>query len=137
MKYLRDNIRDIAVEELDEMLISINGGVWPSDEPYRNQVLLPRVIKEILAKDIPNYIFFTSYMSLNDLKEAKKNGYTIIQLFCSNDILVSRNILKDESREFEMRKNLEYQKDLENKNILDRRIDTNMKVEEIVEEILG
>jgi len=52
--------------ELDQEIYKENGGAWVVDESYRNQRLVPKIIKKITSKSA--YILFTSYIDLKFLK---------------------------------------------------------------------
>jgi dephospho-CoA kinase len=135
VRYLRENYPSVLVEELDEGLIRLNGGVWPSDEKFRNEVLLPKVIEEVI-NSTHEVIFFTSYISIEDIEKAKRMGFNVLQLYCDKEILISRNIKKDMSRQSEMERNIKYQDLLIQEGLADRRLEANGEVKDIVLEIL-
>jgi hypothetical protein len=132
---LRTSYPHIVVKELDEMLIGLNGGKWPSDEPYRNGILVPRVIENVLSKD-DDFLFFTTYINPESIQYAKDKGFSLIQLLCSREILVRRNIKNDESRQHEMDKNLEYQLVIKNQKLVDKEIDCSKSPEEIIKVLM-
>jgi hypothetical protein len=135
VQYLRQNHSDFIIKELDEMLIDANKGAWPTDESYRNNILLPSIIRQILLQD--NLLFFTSYISPKHIKRAKISGYIIIQLYLNKEYLIKRNVLHDHSREVEMTKNLIYQNEIWDKKLIDHRVNVSLSIPEIAKQLIG
>jgi dephospho-CoA kinase len=131
VKLLRESYPNLVVKELDEMLIELNGNVWPADELYRNGVLVPKIIKGILSED-SDFLFFTTYISPEDIHKAKKNGFLIIQLTCPREVLVSRNIKNNKISYHEMDRNLGYQVELMNNKLVDIALDSSNSPKEII-----
>lgn len=132
---LREGYPHLVIKELDEMLIETNGGNWPVDEPYRNEFLVPKVIESILLSN-ENFLFFTSYISPEDVLKAKEKGFRLIQLVCPRDVLIRRNAKKDEGRQYEMDRNLEYQSEIKNLKLVDKEIDCNKNLDEVLKELM-
>lgn len=89
IRYIRANY-DFNVSEIDEELTSMNDGQYPMDADYKHQVLVPKIIQNILKQDI---LFFTNtdYFTIDDLRVAKEKGFKIIQLTLPIEILLKRN----------------------------------------------
>lgn len=138
INYLRSNA-SLPILELDEELVKLNNGVWPSNEEYRNKVLVHKVVEEI--KNMENVIFFTTYFGVGDLKKAKEAGFRIIQLMLEKDELLKRNVERmqgksenDATRDIE--NNLKLQNDIKIAGMVDKTIFTNRPVEHVVSEIV-
>ena len=54
MRYLRQHT-DLVVAEMDEEIVKLNGNKWPTDDDYRNTVLVPKITKEIIDKEAKRY----------------------------------------------------------------------------------
>src|SRR5690606_19211877 len=70
---------DWPIGEIDEEILNRNNGVWPEME-YKNTVIVPAIIEEVLRAD--SLVFFTNtgYFSIDDLAMAKKRGFMIVQM---------------------------------------------------------
>ena len=81
----------LPISEIDEELTLLNDGEYPADFKLKHEIVTPKVIKKIL--DLESIIFFTNtnYFSIDDLREAKKLGFKIVQLDLSLDELIKRN----------------------------------------------
>jgi adenylate kinase family enzyme len=138
VNYLRSKT-SLQVLELDEELVKLNNGVWPSDEEHRNKVLVHKVVDEV--KNMDNVIFFTTYFGVEDLRRVKEGGFKVLQLMLEKDELLKRNITRMQGRESDATKdvenNLRLQDDIKKAGVIDKTIFTNKPVAEVVSEILA
>ncbi len=140
VRHLRENY-DLNVSEMDEELTEINGGKFPKDAKKKHDVLAPKVIKQILS--LPNILFFTNtdYFSDQQLTNAKKLGFTIVQLYLKLNDLEKRNRYRIENEGYDdMSQWLEgmviYQDRIFKKRLVDHRINATKPTPEIVEDLL-
>lgn len=87
-KYLEKNYSLNLIEE-DELLTRLNGGEYPQDIEYKENILRPKLNQIISSSD--NMIFITSYLDIDLLKEFKTKGYKIIQLELDREDFNLRN----------------------------------------------
>jgi len=134
VKKLRELYPRFVFRELDELLIEMNGGIWPDNETYRNGILVPKVIDEVInSKD--RFIFFTSYISPKDIKRAKRKGFLFFQLSCSRKVLIDRNVNNEVGRQKEMDRNLRYQSEIRNIGLVDKELDCEKPTENLIESL--
>lgn len=140
IKYLRKNTK-LNVREIDEELTQLNGGHWPKDDNYKNTVLVPQIKENILSND--DILFFTNahYFTSSDLVAAHQKGFKVVQLFVDKEELEKRNKnrmknegYEDHSQWFDSM--LQYQKEIKNKGLVDKVIETNKLVEMIAQELI-
>lgn len=139
INYLREHT-NLPILELDEELVKLNNGTWPTDEEYRNKVLVHKAVDDIKIMD--KVIFFTTYFSIDDLKEAKENKFKIIQLMLDKSELIKRNVERMQNKgELDatkaLKENLKLQDDIKNAGVFDKIIYTNKPVEDIASEIIS
>lgn len=140
IRYLR-KISNLQTQEIDEELTKLNGGSYPQDDTYKNSILVPQIIAKVL--EMENILFFTNahYFTPSDLETARQKGFKIIQLFVDKKELKKRNRQRmqnegyeDHSRWFDSM--LEYQKEINDKKLVDKVIEANKPVEEIAKELI-
>lgn len=139
VKYLRNKTL-LSVSEIDDELTQLNNGIFPQDIEYKNKVLFPQILRNILnSSDI---IFFTNtwYFSTKDLERVRKRGFKIIQLIVSLETLLERNKSRLRDGYADMEKYLKgmvaYQRKVERKHLVDYVLDGNQQVEKVVDELL-
>lgn len=139
IKHLRAKIKE-PILEIDDELERLNGGSYPTDLEYKNKVIAPKIIKDILGRD--NIIFFTNtdYFSIADLENAKENGFIIIQLDLKLDRLIKRNEHRVKYEGYDdLSKWLEgmvkYQENIREKGLVDKVINTDKPAEQVAEEL--
>lgn len=133
---------NLQIQEIDEELTRLNGGDWPKDDNFKNSVLVPRIKENVLSNE--NLLFFTNahYFSISDLETARQNGFKIIQLFVDKTELEKRNKNRVENEGYEDHSQwfdsmLQYQKDIKDKGLVDKIIETNKPTEEIAQELVS
>ncbi len=95
IKYLQSNRSNLALEnilitELDEQILVENGNIWPSDDKYKDKVIIPEIITKILNLDKVIFAFQDIENEDNCLK-FKNKGFRIIALKTDLDLLLERN----------------------------------------------
>ena len=131
----------IPVSEMDEELKRLNKGSYPTDSEYKNKVLAPKVIENVLKKE--KIIFFTNtnYFAVADLRRAKQKGFKIIQLVLDKEQMMKRNEQRVRNEGYEDHSKwfdgmLKYQEELREKGLVDKVIQTGQPTSNIVKELL-
>lgn len=139
MRYLREHT-DFDIAEMDEEVMKANNNTWPSDNKYKDKVLVPRVVKNIINKK--QIIYLASYIPTNLLKQAKKAGFKIILLDIGKEELQKRNKKRmqkekyeDASQWFSMQ--LDDYKKLQAEGIVDTVLDGAETLSEIAKKIIN
>ena len=132
---------DLNISEMDEELTKINNGVFPEDSEMKHNVLAPKIVKHILNQE--NILFFcnTDYFSDQDIINAKKLGFKIIQLDVKLEELKKRNRYRMDHEGYgDMSQWLdgmvEYQDHIFDKDFVDKRIDATQSSHKIVQKLL-
>lgn len=141
IRYLR-KIGNLQIQEIDEELTQLNGGSYPKDDSYKNTVLAPQIKAKVLLNE--NILFFTNahYFTSEDLETARQKGFKIVQLFVDKGELEKRNKRRmknegydDHSQWFDSM--LQYQKEIKDKGLVDKVIETNKPVEKVAHELIS
>jgi len=140
IRYLRKNTT-YNVSEIDEELTKMNDGVFPEDVKQKLYVLAPRVIKQILKSDDILFFSNTDYFSDQQITDAKKLGFKIIQLSVPLDELVKRNMKRVENEGYDDLSHwldgmIQYQKRMFKLGFVDQRVDATRPTSKIVEDLL-
>lgn len=129
---------ELQVAEVDEEILKSNNGAWPERE-YKDNIILPKIAQRILAQD--SIIYFTYRFSEDDLKEAHKRDFKIIQLDVDINELHKRNLKRmaeegydDISHWFEIQ--LKNYQELREKGLIDQVIDGHQATEQIAQQII-
>jgi len=140
IKKLRLMVKD-HISEIDEELTLLNGGKFPSDDRYKNEVLTPKVISKVL--NYGEIIFFTNvqYFKSNDLVAARKKGFKIIQLEVGKSELLRRNKKRVKEEGYEdasgwLDDMLAYQLSIKNNGLVDKIIRSDQETEDVAREIV-
>lgn len=88
MRYLRQG-KNLNVREMDEEVMKANNSKWPNDNAYKDNILVPRIVSEIIAED--EVIYLASYVPEQQLKQARDNGFKILLLDIPLEELKLRN----------------------------------------------
>ncbi len=88
MKFMREHT-DFNIREMDEEVVKVNGGKWPDDNDFKDQVLVPKIVKEILAE--ASVIYLASYVPEDLILEARNKGFKVTLLDVSIEELSRRN----------------------------------------------
>lgn len=66
-----------------------NGGKWPSDNDYKDQVLVPRIVEDIIKK--PEIVYLASYVPKGLIEKARQNGFQVVSIHVTLEELQVRN----------------------------------------------
>ena len=140
IRYLQSRESEIPIEEMDALLTRENGGVFPIDINRKNE-LAREVVRKILTED--KIIFFTNtdYFTLNDLFEAKRNGFKIIQLVLEIEELQKRNKYRSENKGYEdlsqwLGGMIRYQKEIKDAGLVDKILDAKLSPADLASEFM-
>jgi len=139
--YLRDKF-NLEVNEFDEELNRLNGGSFPFDVEYRRNVLVPAIQKDILNREAVLFFTNTRCFTLEQIKQARSNGFIIVQLVLDRDEMVRRNKQRMEQEGYNdhtmyFDEMLECQEELKTKGLIDKIIDAQKPTNVIAEELLS
>lgn len=132
-KAMRKRHPKYPILELDEELTKANGNQWPADFDFRNRVVLPRVFKKVMR--MKKILFFTSGYDLETLKQAKKDGFKILQLFLYKKQIDLRLDKRQKERNRNYFLNREDQEIIRRLGLVDRRINSFGPVNSVVQRI--
>ncbi len=137
VKYLRAHT-DVVVTEIDEEILKRNNNSWPKDEDYKDNVLIPEIIKQILQQE--RIVVFASYLSKDFIHLLKQENFKIFILEISREEIAKRNkdriqaINRDNASHWIVGE-IELQEDLEKEGIVDGYIDAEQPTEIIADTI--
>ncbi len=139
VKYIR-SVTDTPVMEMDEELTQLNKGEYPEDTSYKDRVLAPQIVENVLEREIIIFFTNTNYFTLKDLKQAKERGFSIAQLDLSLKELERRNKKRVENESYENMNRwlsgmLEYQESIREAGLVDTVVDANQSTETIVRDL--
>ncbi|HEY5221162.1 MAG TPA: AAA family ATPase [Candidatus Paceibacterota bacterium] len=92
IKYLRAHTDDAmsTIMEMDEEIARLNGGEWPKDLAYKNEVLVPQILKRVA--DMSEVIFFESHLTPDQVAALKQDGgFTTVLIEVDQEELQRRN----------------------------------------------
>jgi hypothetical protein len=140
LKYLKGSTK-LPIDESDDVLTAMNGGVYPEDNDYKMNVLAPKMIDDVLGRDEVIFFSNTHYFTEEDLKKAQERGFRIIQLVVDKEEMIKRNRYRKEFEGYDDLSKyfddmISYQKEIYEKGLVDAVIDTNTSVEVIAVEFL-
>ena len=140
LKYLKENI-DLPIDESDDVLIAMNGGVYPRENEYKMNELAPRMVNDLLDQD--EIVFFTNthYFSKTDLIIARDKGFKIFYLVLSREKMVERSKFRQKYEGYEdhtkyFDEMLAYQKDILDSGLVEAAIDADRSIEMIARDLL-
>ncbi len=139
-KYLLKENPDLPLREEDEMFPDLNGGTYPTDLEYKENVLRPKLETEI--KQSENLIFLSSYCSRPLLQELKSEGFKIIQLVLERDEFNKRNERRMEEEGYDDANVwadhiFNFHQDVRDKGWVDLEINVNQPIEDVAGKVLG
>lgn len=74
---LRD-VHGLNALDTDDEILRLNAGVWPSDNETKNEVLLPRVLKDAIQME--HVVLFNSYLFVDHAILLRRAGFRILLL---------------------------------------------------------
>lgn len=127
------------VLDFDEELLKLNDNKWPGDDSELNDRLRKEVEQDILGRD--DIIFMAFEFSLEGLRIARDNGFTIYQLTAERGVLEERNrkrLVTDPTNDaFDyVDTNLAYQKSVKEAGLVDLELDATAPAEDLVKQVL-
>jgi predicted ABC-type ATPase len=139
MRYLRDNT-NLPIFEMDEEIMSANHNEWPSDNQYKDDVLVPKIVQAIIEK--PEAIYLASYIPEDLLETARAKGFRIVLINISLHELMNRNKKRmDKEKYADSTPWLQLQLDsfdsIVEKGLIDTQIDGHQDTETIADEIIA
>lgn len=140
IRYLRAKT-DLSVLEIDEELTRTNGGTYPIDNIQKREVLIPKIVKDILDRNEVVFFTNTDYFTVEDLKHARKDGFKIIHLSLDLEQLQKRNESRVKSKGYSdlsqwLEGMVHYQTTMCEAGLVDKVIDANQSTENIANELL-
>lgn len=138
MRYLREHT-DLEIAEMDEKIIRANNNQWPTDGKYKDQVLVPKITREIMKMD--KVIYLASYVPTEQLREARNHGFTSVLLKLNINQLTARNAKRVEEEGYKDATpwrdiQLETYDKLAKEGLIDKTIDGNQPTSKIAEEVI-
>jgi hypothetical protein len=125
---------------MDEELTEMNEGKYPSDNNYKNKVLVPKIIEKLLGKEEILFFTNTDYFSLNDFQKAKEKGFKIIQINVGYKELQKRNSDRVKNKGYDdasvwLKGMVEYQKTIRETGLVDTTIDGKQSTLQIIKQL--
>ena len=132
---------NLPISEIDEELTLLNGGVYPVDFKLKHEVVTPKVVKKILSQEEVVFFTNTNYFSIENLNEAKKLGFKIIQLQLGLDDLIKRNESRMKNEGYDdmsqwLEGMLQYQAEIKDAGLVDKVFDASKAPDQVVKELL-
>ncbi|MBP9817212.1 hypothetical protein KBC75_00460 [Candidatus Shapirobacteria bacterium] len=125
--------KNIQYREIDEELTTSD-----VHEKYADQI--PKILKDAFAQKDILLIANTDYLTLDDLREAKKLGFKIYQLEITVTEATRRNQINLKSGKEDLSLyldgNFDYQSELKRAGLIDKSLDATLPVEKLVKEII-
>lgn len=139
IKHLRP-ITQANILEIDDELERLNGGEYPKDLEYKDKILVPKIIEDILKRE--EIIFFTNpnYFTIQDLQFAREKGFKVIQLHLELDQMRIRNQYRVQYQGYDdlsiwFEGMIAYQEDILKRGLVDHVVNTNQPIEKVVTEL--
>ncbi len=140
VRYLRQHT-NLNASEIDEEILAANGGVWPSDNDYKDDVLIPEIYQKVAKQE--HIIFFANYFyPLSQVEMFKDHGFTVVQLKLSYDEMLRRNHDRMEHEGYEdatpwLKGQLENHEEILAAGLIDKTIDATLPTAEITNQLLS
>ena len=131
---------DLNIREMDEEVMKENNGKWPDDNDYKDQVLVPKIVKEIL--DESDVLYLASYVPEDLIVRARSKGFKVILLDVSLNELNRRNEKRVEAERYAdaspwLQMQLDTFFNLKEKSLIDKVIDGHSSTIKIATAILN
>jgi adenylate kinase family enzyme len=139
-KYILKEHSYLPLLEEDEMFVELNGGQYPEDIDYKENVLRPKLEEKIRQAD--NLIFLTSYCNIALIAELKSQGFKVIQLKLERNEFDLRNEKRMREEGYDdasMWANdiFKFHQEVADKGLVDLEIDATLPVDEISSKLLN
>ena len=141
VRYLRTKT-NLLVAEIDEELTQLNNGEYPADDKYKHEVLAPKVIENVLARDEILFFTNTDYFTENNLKVARTKGFKIVLLSLDLNELKKRNETRVKKEGYSdlsqwLEGMVEYQTKIEKLGLVDFILDASLPTGKIAHELIN
>ena len=139
MRYLREHT-DLHIAETDEEVVKANNNEWPSDDEYKDSVLIPQTTSEIISR--AEVVYFMKDVPVDLLKKARQNGFKVVVLKLTINQLKDRNTKRMKEEGYDdasqwLQGQLDELDRLNHQGLVDVIIDGNLPTPRIADEILG
>lgn len=139
MRYLRQDEK-LNVREMDEEVMKANNNKWPNDNAYKDKILVPKVVSEIIAES--EVIYLASYVPDEQLKLARDRGFKIVLLGIPLEELKLRNKKRMEIEGYDdatswLQMQLDAFRRLQDQGLIDAVINGQNSTEKIAQKILN
>jgi GTPase SAR1 family protein len=130
----------LIMEESDDVLTAMNGGVYPKDDNYKMKILVPKMVDDVLAQKEILFFSNTHYFTNEDLKKAREKGFKIIQLGVNKKEMLNRNIYRVDNLGYEdlsrfFKSMTDYQKKIFEEGLVDKVLDGAGEVDDLAIEL--
>lgn len=88
LRYLREHT-DIEAKEMDEEILKANDNRWPTDNKYKDLVLVPKITETIIKQR--SVVYLASYIPSKLIIDAKRSGFKVVLLDVPIEVLKRRN----------------------------------------------
>lgn len=139
MRYMREHT-DFNILEMDEEVMKENGNIWPDDNNYKDQVLVPKIVEKILNEN--NVLYLASYVPEELLIKAREAGFMVIILDVSLEELNRRNKERMGAEHYDdaspwLQLQLDTIAKIKDKGIVDKVIDGHQETKCIADQIIA
>ncbi len=136
VRHLRKHT-NLTVSEIDEEILSANDGVWPDDNIYKDEVLVPEIYKRIAEQE--DIVFFANYFApLSQVQMFRDAGFTVVLLEPPYEEMLRRNKQRMEQEGYEdatqwLMGQLENHKDILEAGLVDKTLDATLPTAKIAQ----
>lgn len=136
VRHLRKHT-NLTVSEIDEEILSANDGVWPDDNIYKDEVLVPEIYKRIAEQE--DIVFFANYFApLSQVQIFRDAGFTVVLLELPYEEMLRRNKQRVEQEGYEdatqwLMGQLENHKDILEAGLVDKTLDATLPTAKIAQ----
>ena len=138
-KYLQEQDPTLPLVEEDELFTELNGGEYPQDIEYKENILRPKLEEKIRKSE--NLIFLTSYCDRRLLKELKSKGFKVIQLVLGMEEFNRRNDTRMKEQGYAdantwAKDIFSFHQEVRDNGLVDKEIDATLPIGEIAKSLL-
>ncbi len=139
LRYFRKNT-SLNVKEMDEEVLKLNKDKWPEDNKYKDKILVPKIVDDILHEN--EVIYLASYVPRNYLKKARMLGFKVGLINLDLGELARRNTQRMLSESYAdatpwLQLQLDTFTSIDKDGLIDFHIDGKRPVEDISKQILA
>lgn len=139
-RFLRERHPDLPILEEDELFTELNGGEYPQDVEYKENIIRPKLEEKIRQSD--NLVFLTSYCNPVLLKELKAKDFKVVQLVLDQEEFQRRNEKRMREDGYSdantwAKEVFGFHDEIKNEGLADKAIDASQSIEIIAMEIIA